>query len=612
MPITRSIPAPRGHSRGKFSRPKQFFARFSIVPEFKAATARCAVIGHRSAMSLPCQVDLFRFAFAQVDLISCASVSSSQTFRPMKRFFIFLCVGVFFGSTSYAQQNTPPPPPGQANLPPGAQAKPSAAAPAIVTVPVPPARPNGPVQKSLVRITSTEVEPDYRAPWNAGGLQRGIGAGFVVEGNRIMTNAHVVSNSRYLTVERDGDPNKYPAKVLFVANDCDLALITVDAANFYKNMVPLKLGGIPELESTVSAYGYPIGGERMSVTAGIVSRIDFQLYTHSSIDSHLAIQISAQINPGNSGGPVMQNTKVVGVAFQGYSGDVAQGVAYMVPTPVIRRFLKDIEDGHYDKYVDLGVTYSKLQNPAQRKFLGLKDDGRGVLVTTVVAAGPCAKILREGDVLLTIDGHAIASDASVELEGAHVEMPEVVERKFKGDTVKFDIWRDKQPMSVKIVLTTVWPFFVQGHSYDARPRFVVYGGLLFQPLSLDLIEAYQPTDLRLRHYFDYFVLEQIYVEHPDVIVLTNILPDPINTFLAPYRGGIIDEINGKKIRTLDELAKTFSEPADRFVVKMIGDGPPLVLDPKQAEAARDRIKTRYNVVREQNLQEQAVAKAEED
>ena len=82
--------------------------------------------------------------------------------------------------------------------------------------------------------------------------------------------------------------------------------------------------GIPELESTVSAYGYPIGGERMSVTTGIVSRIDFQLYTHSSIDQHLAIQISAQINPGNSGGPVMLNGKVVGVAFQGYSGDVAR------------------------------------------------------------------------------------------------------------------------------------------------------------------------------------------------------------------------------------------------------------------------------------------------
>src|SRR5437879_572364 len=544
----------------------------------------------------------------------------------MKGFRIFILVFALAVSTSFGQQpaQQQPPPNGPIGEAPGQPQPPAPAGPLgpktatppqnVVAVPVPmaPPQPNGPVQKSLVRITATEVAPDYRAPWNAGMLGRGIGAGFVIDGNRIMTNAHVVSNSRYLTVERDGDPNKYPAKVLFVAHDCDLALITVDSPNFYKNMLALKFGGIPELESTVSAYGYPIGGERMSVTTGIVSRIDFQLYTHSSIDQHLAIQISAQINPGNSGGPVMQNAKVVGVAFQGYSGDVAQGVAYMVPTPVINRFLKDVSDGRYDGYVDLGITYSKLQNPAQRKYLGFKEDGRGVLVTTVVAAGPCAKILREGDVLLAINDHPIASDASVELEGEHVEMPEVVERKFKGDTVKFDIWRDKQPASVKIVLSTVWPYFVQGHSYDVRPRFVVYGGLLFQPMSLDLIEAYQPTDLRIRHYFDYFVLEQIYMEHPDVIVLTNILPDPINTFLAPYRGGIVDEINGKKIRTLDEWANTFSEPTERFDVKMIGDGPPLVLDPKQAEAARERIKTRYNVVREQNLQEQAVAKAAED
>ena len=479
-------------------------------------------------------------------------------------------------------------------------------------VPVGSARPNGPVQKSLVRITVTAQEPDYRAPWNAGTIGRGVGAGFVIEGNRIMTNAHVVSNARYLTVERDGDPNKYPAKVLFVAHDCDLALITVSAPNFFKNMTPLQFGGIPELESVVSAYGYPIGGERMSVTTGIVSRIDFQLYTHSSIDQHLAIQISAQINPGNSGGPVMQNAKVVGVAFQGYSGDVAQGVAYMIPTPVIRRFLKDIEDGHYDRYVDLGMTYGKLQNPAQRRFLGLKDDDRGILVWTVVEAGPCAKKILPGDVLLSIDDHPIASDANVELEGDRVEMPEVVERKFKGDTVKFDILRDKKPMSVKVELTTVWPYLILGHRYDVRPRYVVYGGLLFQPLNLDLIDAYQPTDLRIRHFFDYFVLEQIYLEHPEVIVLTNILPDSINTYLAPYRGGIVDEINGKKIRTLEELAKAFSETSDRLVVNMIGDGPPLVLDPKQVEAARERIKKRYNVLAEQNLEEQPIAKTPED
>jgi hypothetical protein len=150
---------------------------------------------------------------------------------------------------------------------------------------------------------------------------------------------------------------------------------------------------------------------------------------------------------------------------------------------------------------------------------------------------------------------------------------------------------------------------MQSHKYDVRPRYVVYGGLLFQPLSLDLLEAYQPTDLRLRHFFDFYVIDQLYLEHPDVIVLTNILPDPINSYLAPYRGGIVDQINGKKIHTLEEFTKALAEPAERFVIDMIGDGPPLVLDPKQIEAARERIRQRYNVVREQNLQEQPAAKA---
>jgi hypothetical protein len=350
----------------------------------------------------------------------------------------------------------------------------------------------------------------------------------------------------------------------------------------------------------------------MSVTTGIVSRIDFQLYTHSSIDQHLAIQISAQINPGNSGGPVMQNGKVVGVAFQGYSGDVAQGVAYMIPTPVIQRFLSDIKDGHYDKYVDLGLTYTKLQNPAQRHFLGLKDDDRGVLVGTVIAAGPSAKSVQPGDVLLSIDDHPIASDATVELEGERVEMPEVVERKFKGDVVKLDILRDKKPLTVNIELGSVWPYAYLAHGYDVRPRYVVYGGLLFQPLTLDLIEAYQPTDIRIRHYFDYFVTEQVYLDHPEVIVLTNILPDPTNSYLAPYRASIVDTINGQKVRTLTDLAKAFSETPDRFVIRMIGDGPPLVLDPKEVESARERIKTRYNVGSEQNLEEQPARRTPAD
>jgi S1-C subfamily serine protease len=95
------------------------------------------------------------------------------------------------------------------------------------------------------------VEPDYKAPWNAGGIQRGVGAGFVIGGNRILTNAHVVANSRYLTVER-GDPNKYPATVQFIANDCDLALITVSARIFQEDSA-VKIREIP---ARIDRFGY--------------------------------------------------------------------------------------------------------------------------------------------------------------------------------------------------------------------------------------------------------------------------------------------------------------------------------------------------------------------
>jgi len=90
---------------------------------------------------------------------------------------------------------------------------------------------------------------------------------------------------------------------------------------------------------------------------------------------------------------------VVGVAFQGYSGDVAQNVGYMIPTPVIKHFLEDIKDGHYDRYMDLSMSFFNTLNPAMRRALGLTDDDRGVVVTTVQSAGVCAKILKPGDVL---------------------------------------------------------------------------------------------------------------------------------------------------------------------------------------------------------------------
>ena len=462
------------------------------------------------------------------------------------------------------------------------------------------AAPLGPAA-SMVRISTTSQQPDYLVPWNPGQVGGGVGAGFVIEGNRIMTNAHVVSNATFITVLKEGDPTPWPAHVLHVAHDCDLALLGVYDENFFKGTKPLEFGGIPALESTVSAYGYPIGGDRLSVTRGIVSRIDFQPYSHSEVDSHLTIQIDAAINPGNSGGPVMQDGKVVGVAFQGYSGAVAQNVSYMIPTPVIRRFLQDVKDGSYDRYMDLAATYFPLINPAQRAALGLTDPDTGVLVGSVFDGGASFGKLEPGDVIMSVDGHKVFADGKIDLDGERVEMAEVFERKFKGDEVKMEIIRGGEKQTVSLTLDRPWPFAMQARSYDTRPRFVLVGGLLFQPLNRDFLDAQKNVDTRLRYFFDFFVSDHLYREHPEVVVLSNVLTDPVNTYAVPFKGGIVSRINGKDIRSLEDVAVAFEQPGEFHVVEIVGEGRPIVLERSALEEARARIKQRYGVTTEQNL-----------
>jgi len=462
------------------------------------------------------------------------------------------------------------------------------------------AQPNE-IRRSIARINNTAQEANYRTPWLPGAMTGGSGTGWVVGPDRLLTNAHVVSNARFLTVEKENDPKKYIATVEHIAHDCDLALLKVEDASFFTGTKPLPLGGIPELESTVTVFGYPIGGDRMSVTRGVVSRVDFRTYTHSVVDSHLSIQIDAAINPGNSGGPVMQGEKVVGVAFQGFSGDVAQNVGYMIPTPVIQHFLNDVKDGHYDRYMDLSIGIANTLNPAMRKALGLANDDRGVMVSSVQSAGVCAGKLLVGDVLLTIDGHDIASDGMLELEGERVLMSEIAERKFLGDTAKFSVMRGKLPLEVTVKFDRAWPFNMLANTYDTPPAYVLFGGLLFQPLSRNLLGTYQFTSDRINYFYDSFISKELYKDFPEIVVLSAILPDPLNTYLGEFQQGIVEEINEQKIRSLQDVAAAFAKPAEFYVMKFVGYGRPLVLERKAVEAARERIKKRYNVLSEQNL-----------
>lgn len=466
---------------------------------------------------------------------------------------------------------------------------------------------------SVVRIEVTDQQADYVSPWKAGRLGSGVGSGFVIDnpvrsgpgalagGKKILTNAHVVSNARFITLTREGVSHPYTAHVEFIGHDCDLALVTPDDPGFFTGTRSLQLGALPKIESAVSVYGYPLGGERMSVTRGVVSRIDFDTYSHSAVDSHLVVQIDAAINPGNSGGPVLQDGKIVGVAFQGYSGDVAQNVGFMIPTPVIGRFLMDLSKGSYTGYADLSMDYRPLGNPTARRALGIQSENIGVLVTDVHEPGSSAGHLRKDDVLLAIDGHPIRSDGRVELDGDSVEMSEIVERKFSGDTVSFDLLRSGSPMQAVFPLRGTWPFRMQSKAYEEKPRYLLHGGLLFQPLDRNFMESFGDSDPRIRRTFDDFVQRHLYLDRPEVVVLSRVLPDPVNKETDGLRPGIVDTINGRKIRSLNDIRDAVASPARFDVINLLGNGVPIVLKRDDVLKAESGILERYGIPSSMNL-----------
>ncbi|MFA7159835.1 MAG: serine protease, partial [Kiritimatiellia bacterium] len=161
-------------------------------------------------------------------------------------------------------------------------------------------------QDSIVKIYVTAQREDFKAPWQPGGAFSGNGSGLIISKKRILTNAHVVSDARFIEIQREGDPKKYQAVVQFAGHDCDLAVLTVPDESFFERTRPLAMGAdLPKLNDEVIVLGYPMGGERISLTKGVVSRIDYIPYSHSGADWHLAMQVDAAINPGNSGGPVL-------------------------------------------------------------------------------------------------------------------------------------------------------------------------------------------------------------------------------------------------------------------------------------------------------------------
>ncbi|BDS08878.1 serine protease [Oceaniferula spumae] len=455
--------------------------------------------------------------------------------------------------------------------------------------------PTNGIYSSIVRIEAATQVPDYREPWKAGRFSGGIGTGFLIGPNKFLTNAHVVSNARRLLITVHGSPQKHPARILHIAHDCDLALLEVEDFTPFKGLEYLEIGLVPKLETQVRVIGYPVGGNRISVTRGVVSRIDFSSYSHSRSDQHLVVQIDAAINPGNSGGPVLQNGRVVGVAFQGLRS--ADNTGYMIPTPVVKRFLTDIKDGHYDHYVDIGISEFPMFNPAMRKKFGLTGNSPGVLVAAVTPDGPCDGVLENNDILTAINGNTVDGAGNILIDGEKVNMNEIVERKFAGDTIQLQITRNGQVMEKTATLKPFPPARMYSVQYGVNPRFTTFAGLVFQPLDRNLYAAHSFTNTRVRRLFAHYIDEAIFKERKDIVILTRVLSDPVNTHVSNHVGTAIESINGEKITTLDQVHQLLhpEKMPEFFIIKCEGVPRPIIVPGSKALEASERTMRNYGI-----------------
>jgi len=447
------------------------------------------------------------------------------------------------------------------------------------------------IDSSIVKIYTVSKATNYLEPWNSS-IQRSSGSGSIISGNRILTNAHVVANETFIEVKKYGDTKRYQAKVLEVSHDVDLALLEVTDKDFFKNTTPLEFGSLPNMQDKVTVYGYPMGGHTISVSTGIVSRIEHNRYAHSG-KSFLAIQIDAAINPGNSGGPTISNGKIVGVVMQGIT--YSQNIGYMVPVDMIQHFLKDVADGKHDGFPKLGIMTDKIENPSLKEYYHLAEDAGGILVVDIVHNSILKDVLKKEDIITAIDGHKIESDGTVEFrDKQYTHFKYFIDLHQYGDEVTLDVLRDGKKVSLKAMLPKTSSLERSTYSqleYDKMPSYFMLGGYVFSPITQNLLNTSMNPILGLRYSATKFPSK----DKQELVVLLKVLAS------AHSRGdyGIsmwhIEKVNGVEFKNFREFYTLVTTSKEKFIVLEDEDGAKVVVDRKKAISSEKELLKRYSI-----------------
>jgi S1-C subfamily serine protease len=440
------------------------------------------------------------------------------------------------------------------------------------------------IPSSVVQIFAQVNAAEADAPWIGVGIESVNGSGVIIEGNRILTVAHVVDDAVSLEVKRPGLPRRYVASVDRFGHECDLAILTVEDPSFFEGTTAVPIGKTPGIEDAVRVYGYPVGGEALSVTSGIVSRAEISWYSHS-MRQLLLLQVDAAINNGNSGGPAIWQGALAGIAMQLLEG--AENVGYIIPAEVIDHFLKDIEgDDCFDGFPTLGVQVQTLVNEALRKEYGLDKNTDGALVTSVNHGGTASGHLQPGDVITAIDGILVPEDLTIPAGRlGRLNFSYLIQSKQVGEEITLDFIRSGKKKKKTVRLENA-PILVPGTHHVTSNSYYIFGGFVFQPLTLEYLFLYDdgdgwiPGDLAVHG----LIRNSRTPERHQVILLTSVLPAPLNRGYQDYIDEVVMSVDGKMPKDMEDLVQIIEKASGPRLKFITETGAVLVLDLARARA----------------------------
>jgi S1-C subfamily serine protease len=458
------------------------------------------------------------------------------------------------------------------------------------------------IRESVVKIYATMRFPDLTHPWTKQSPQEASGTGVVIEGKRILTNAHVVLYASQLFIESHQSSDKLPAKVEAVSPGIDLAVLRLEDESFFEKRPPLlRSSQLPEAKETVLAYGYPQGGSTLSITKGIVSRIEFEPYSEGI--AGVRVQVDAAINPGNSGGPALIDGKMIGLIFSKLTR--ADNIGYIIPCEEIELFLKDVADGTYDGKPTLHQSLQTLENDALRGFLALDKKAQGMIVHASDPADPHDP-LKPFDLITKIGNHEIDNTGMLKIkDNLRLKFAYMIQHVVKDGKVPLTIVRQGKTMSVEVPTRTKYPSLIQSLK-GKYPSYFIYGPLVFSPVTTEFAQTIDRTG---RLYLALLGGSALATRRGDlprfegeelVAVASPMFPSLIGKGYDNPLGKIINEVNGVKIKNLRHFVEVLRDSKAKYTTISFDDkfSETIVFDHEQVLKATDKILS-DNDIREQ-------------